>query len=134
MKRSFSPVSDNLLFAWTYRVGNREFLVEIFRDGTCLFYDEPIRQFLCRAGKSPQAFLMEEIEADEPSPARSRKTEFAIRINLDAEHLNLIRKAREEFDQKDDVSAELERRINSGFDSVFSTEVRPYLAISLEDL
>ena len=127
-------MSDNLLFAWTYRVGNREFLVEIFKDGTCLFYVESIRQFLCRAGKSPQAFLMEEIEADASSPARAQKTEFAIRLNIDSEHLALIWKAREEFDQTDDVSPDLERQINSRFAPIFSTEVKPFLAIPLEDL
>jgi len=127
-------MSDNLLFAWTYRVGKREFLVEIFREGTCLFYDESIRQFLSRAGKTPQAFLIEEIEADDPSPARARKTEFAIRLKIDSEHLNLIRNAREEFDEKDDVSAELEGQINSRFGPIFSSEVKPFLAIPLADL
>jgi len=127
-------MSDNLLFAWTYRVGNREFLVEIFQDGACLFYDESIRKFLCQAGKTPQAFLLEEIEADDPSPARARKTEFAIRINIDSEHLNLIQKAREQFDENEDVSAELERQINSLFGPIFSAEVKPFLSIPLPDL
>ena len=126
-------MSDDLLFSWIYRVKSREFLVEVFRDGKCLFYDESIRKSLFRAGKSAHDFLMEEIEADDPSPDRARKTEFAIRLNIDSEHLDLIRKAREEFDQKDDISAELERQINSRFDPIFSAEVKPFLSIPLAD-
>lgn len=130
---SDSTMSDILLFACTYRVGKREFLVEIFSDGSYLFYGESIRHFLSRAGESPQALVMEDIEADAPSP-RPRKTEFAIRLNIDSEHLNLIREAREEFDQTDDVSTDLERQINSRFATVFSTDVNPIFSMPLPDL
>ncbi|MBE2204045.1 MAG: hypothetical protein IAE94_06895 [Chthoniobacterales bacterium] len=122
---------DQLLFAWTYRVGEREFVIEIFRDGSCVLYDETIRRKLCHAGKSGIAALLEDVAADEPSAAHDRKGEFGIRFSIDAEQLSLIRQAREEFDQTDDVPAGLEGEINRRFGSIFVREIEPYLTIPL---
>jgi len=124
-------LADNLLFTWAYRIGKREFIIEIFRDGNCLLYDETIRRQLSHVGKTPQSILLEEIEADEPSAARARKTEFAIRLKISGEHLDLVRQVREEFDQNDYVPADLEREINSRFDPIFTQEVKPFLSVPL---
>jgi hypothetical protein len=74
---------------------------------------------------------MEEIEADVTAAARARKTEFAIRLNIDPEHLGLIRKAREKFDLIADVPVGLESEINRRFDPIFTQEVQPFLSVPL---
>ena len=124
-------LTDQLLFAWTYRVGNREFVIEIFPDGNCLLYDETIRRKLCHTGKSAASVLLEDIASDDVSSARARKTEFAIRFLIDSEHLELIRLARAEFERLGDVSTGLETRINLRFQPVFSREVEPFLSVPL---
>jgi len=122
---------EQIFFAWTYRIGNREFVIEIFPDRNCLLYDETIRRQLCHTGRSADSVLLEEIESDAPSAARARKTEFAIRFLIDSEHLELIRLAREEFDRLGDVSSVLATRINLRFKPVFSREVEPFLSVPL---
>jgi len=127
-------LTDELLFTWACREGSREFIIEIFRDGSCILYDETVRRQLCHAGKVGQAILIEEIKADEPSPERDRKTEFGIRFIIDSGQLSLIRRAREEFEQTDDVPVDLEREINSGFEPIFLKKVIPFLSGPLADI
>ncbi len=122
---------DQLLFAWTYRVGEREFVIEIFRDGSCVLYDETIRRKLCHAGKSGIAALLEDVAADEPSPEQARKAEFGIEFTIDEVHLGLIHRARVEYDRTDDVSVELDSQINRLYGPVFNEEVEPYLTVPL---
>lgn len=124
--------ADQLLFAWTYRLGDREFIIEIFPDGKCVLYDETVRRRLCHWGKDGRSILLEEIAADEPSPEQARKAEFGIEFNLDKDHLALIHQARHEFDRTDDVSSELEAEINRFFAFIFVRHVEPYLTVPVE--
>ncbi len=121
--------ADQILFAWTYRVGSREFVIEIFPNGECVLFDETIRRQLCHEGKSGRSILLEEIAADEPSPEQACKAEFGIEFTIDEVHLGLIHRARAEYDRTDDVSSELECQINRLFGPVFIEEVEPYLTV-----
>ncbi len=123
--------ADQILFAWTYRVGSREFVIEIFPNGKCVLFDETIRRQLCHARKSGRSILLEEIAADEPSPEQARKAEFGIEFTIDKVHLGLIHRARVEYDRTDDVSVELDSQINCLFGPVFIEQVEPYLTVPL---
>jgi hypothetical protein len=125
--------ADEILFAWAYRVGSREFVIEIFPNGECVLFDETIRRQLCHAGKGGRSILLEEIAADAPSPEQARKAEFGVEFTIDAPHLRLIHQARTEFDRTDDVSAELEAQINRLFDHIFVDQVEPYLTVPLNE-
>jgi len=125
------PPSEHLLFVWTYRLGSREFIIETFLNGESILFDETVRFHLCHAGKNGRMILLDEIAADEPSPEKARKAEFGIEFSLPPELLDLIQKARTEFDQRDDISSELEANIRSQFAPIFTRKIEPYLTVPI---
>ncbi len=121
------PSSDQPLFVWACHQGSREFIIDIFPNGKCVFFDESIRRQLCHTGKDPRQILLEEIAADSPSLEQARKAEFGIEFTIDKDHLCLIQKVRQEFDQTNDVSSILADEVNRRFLPILHTMVYPYL-------